>query len=113
MRDPKRDLRNAKYGRLHSFGAQIETRAPPTEKNPLPLGELEPLASALLAVLLALVLPRIACQKTRFLQGTTQFGVELHQGAGNTEFDCPCLASCAAAVCQNQHIEAVRHFDCQ
>jgi len=94
-------------------GRRQETRAPATEKKPLSLGELEPLASAFLAVLLALVFPRIAGQKTSFLQRTTQFGVELNQCPGNTQLNCPGLTGYTAAVGENQQIETVSHFDRQ
>src|SRR3954471_593265 len=46
----------------------------------LTFGELEPLAGALLAVLLPLVRPRIACQKAELFQPGPQLRVELHQG---------------------------------
>ncbi len=47
----------------------------------LPLGELEPLAGALLTVLLAFTLARIAGQETGLLQGAAKLSVELNQSA--------------------------------
>ena len=99
--------------RRQSFGAQVETRAPATMCKTLPLGELEALPRALLAVLLALMFSRIAGQKTRFLQRTTQFGVELDQRPGDAQFDRSRLASDTAAVGKNQYIKTIGHLDRQ
>jgi len=63
--------------------------------------------------LLALVLPRIARQKTRFLEGSAQFGVERDQSPGDTQLDCPGLSGYAASICEDQQIETIRHFDRQ
>src|ERR1700716_4360828 len=79
----------------------------------LPLGELEPLAGALLTVLLALMLAGIASQKTELLELATQFGIELHQSPGDTEPSCSGLASEATAVGEDQYIKLVGRFRCQ
>lgn len=79
-------------------------------ERPLPLGELEPAASAFLTVLLTLVGARIAGQITELFELAAQLGVELNQRAGNAEPDGACLAAAAAALSQDKHVEFVGGF---
>lgn len=81
-----------------------------TSKSKLTLGELEPLASALLTVLLALMLARVTGQKACRLQLAAQLRIELDQSARDAEPGCSRLAGDTAAIGQDQNIEAVRHF---
>jgi hypothetical protein len=76
--------------------------------NNLALGELEPLTSALLAVLLALVCARISREETGFFQAGTKFGIELHKRASDAETRCACLTNIPASVGEDQNIELLR-----
>src|SRR3974390_1993396 len=76
----------------------------------LALGELEPPASALLAVLLPFVLTGVPGQESELLQTSTQFGVEFDQGARDAEPGRSGLTRQSAAVCENQNFELVRRF---
>src|SRR5579883_1978078 len=76
----------------------------------LTFGELEPLAGALLTVLLPLVCARVASEEAEFLQTRTQFGVELHQSSCNTKTGSARLAGHAAAIRQNEEIELFHGF---
>src|SRR5579872_2770330 len=80
-------------------------RLPPGPMETLAFGELEPLARALLAVLLALVLARISSQEAKLLEPGPQFRVELHQGPRNTQTDRARLAGDTAAIGKNHDIE--------
>lgn len=62
-----------------SAGSGFTTaRTPRSEdRKQLTLGELEPLTSTLLAILLALVFPRIASEEASLLQAGTKLTVEL------------------------------------
>src|SRR5204862_2072077 len=73
----------------------------------LTFGELEPLACALLAVLLPFVRARVARQEAKLLQSRPQFCVELHQRPGNSQTSCPGLTGDAAAVGEDQQIELI------
>jgi hypothetical protein len=83
------------------------------KRTQLPLGELEPLACAFLTVLLALMFPGVTSQKAGFLERSTQFGVELNQSAGDTQLNRTGLTSNAASICEDQHVETIRHFNRQ
>src|ERR1700733_11138406 len=74
----------------------------------LPLRELEALASALLAILLALFAARIAADHTLGLQLLPQFGVELHQGPGNAQLHRVGLAAHSATQHAGNDVEG-RH----
>src|ERR1700704_3953340 len=85
-----------------------------TESRQLSLAELEPFASALLAVLLALFATRIARNHTRSLELLPQFHVENHQGAGDAHLHRIGLAVHAAAGDRGNHVEcAGRLAGCQ
>src|SRR5437588_2499545 len=71
----------------------------------LPLAELEALAGALLPVLLALFAARIAREQAFTLQLLAQLGIELDEGAGNTQLHRACLAVHAPAGHRGQHVE--------
>src|SRR5215467_12352255 len=87
-RGPKRDLR-ADYPDRLSWVETLQSR----ESNPfcfpapprLTLGELEPLAGALLAVLLPLVSPWVTGQESEFLQFAAKLRIEFHQRPGNSQ----------------------------
>src|SRR3954447_25061740 len=80
----------------------------------LTFGELEPLASAFLAILFALVLAGVAGQEAELLQPASQLRVELHQGPGNPEAACARLTDNAAALRQDEHVELLDAFrSCQ
>jgi len=83
------------------------------KRTQLPLGELEPLACALLAVLLALMFPRVTSQQAGFLERSTQFGIELDQSARDTQLDRTSLTGNATSICEDQHVETIRHFNRQ
>ena len=76
----------------------------------LAFGELEPLAGAFLSVLLALMLARIAGEKTGFLQLRPQLPIEFDQGTGNAQPDRVGLTGNTTAVGENQNIELVGHL---
>ena len=76
-RAPKRDLRAQIHG--DDCADYTETR------EQLTFGELEALARALLAVLLALVLARVAGQEAELLQPGPQFRIELAPGPGRCQ----------------------------
>src|ERR1035438_6370716 len=98
-RGPKRDLRStgkrkaAEYGPDHPVHRVRICKARKVEQIPrlpgltriLSFGELEPLAGALLAVLLSLVRARVASEEAQLLEPASQFGVELHQSPGNAQ----------------------------
>jgi len=92
-------------------GAPVQAPRPAHNEQKLALRELETLTSALLAVLLALVLPGIARQKASLLQRAAELDIELNQSAGNTETNRPGLANDAAAIRQNQHVEPFLHLN--
>lgn len=73
----------------------------------LALGELEALAGALLAVLLAFVRARIARKETKFLQLRTKFAIELQQRTRNTQPGGFCLTRKATAVGKDEDIKLV------
>src|SRR5690349_9536050 len=73
----------------------------------LTLRELEALARALLAVLLAFLHARIARQESVFPQCRPQFGVEPRDRAGESHANGPCLSASAAAVRRDHHIDLV------
>ena len=76
----------------------------------LALGELEPLAGALLPILLALMLARIACQVAHALQLPAQFEIEIAQGASDAQTDRASLTCDTAAIGQYQNVELLRRF---
>ena len=78
-----------------------------TSRGTLTFGELEPLARALLPVLLPLMLPRIAGQKAELLQLRPQFHIEFHQGSGDAQTDRARLTGDAAAGREDQQVELV------
>src|SRR5215472_12923325 len=80
------------------------------KKQRLALGELEPLTSALLTILLALVLARIPREKPQLLQPRTQLCVELHQRPRNRQTNCAGLSRHATARRKNYDIELVHHL---
>ena len=69
---------------------------------------MEPLASALLAVFLALVGARVARQQSRFLQGAPKVSIKLDQCAGNAQADSPGLSRNSPAIRQDHNIETDR-----
>ena len=73
----------------------------PASRN-LAFGELEPLAGAFLAVLLALVLARDRGSGSRASSACPQFRVELHQSPGDAQTGCARLAGDAAAIREDQ-----------
>jgi len=83
----------------------LEKRRPQYHLPHLPLRELESLASALLAVLFTLVRARVARQESGFLEAGTEFRVELHEGAGDSQSGCARLANIPAAIGKNQNIK--------
>ncbi len=76
----------------------------------LALGELEPLASALLPVLLTFVRSGVASEEPKLLESAAQFGVELDQGASDAQPRRASLACEPAAAGQDQNIEFIRHL---
>src|SRR5436190_1043828 len=76
----------------------------------LTFGELEPFASAFLAVLLALVLARIAGEEAELLQPGPQFGIELHQSPRDAQTGGARLAGDTAAVGEDQEVELFHGF---
>src|SRR5580704_4238702 len=84
----------------------------PRSKNPkrLAFGELEPLASALLSVLLALMLAGITGEEAGLFEFRPEFSIEFDQRAGDTEPDGICLTGNSTAVGENQNIKLVGHF---
>src|SRR5688500_12451684 len=64
----------------------------------LALGVLRRLAGLLEAVLLGLLLPRVAGEESSSLEGDAQLGLELGEGAGDTHAQGACLAGDATAV---------------
>src|SRR5579863_365117 len=74
----------------------------------LPLAELEPLARALLPVLLALFPARIPADHALGLQLLAQFSIEHHQRARDPELHCVSLTAYAAAQHIGDHIERCR-----
>src|SRR5438270_13544751 len=76
----------------------------------LTLGELEPLAGALLAVLLPFVLTRVASEEPELLQPSPQFGVELHQCPGDAQPGRARLSGDAATAGENDQVELIRGF---
>jgi len=78
--------------------------------NALAFGELEALAGALLAVLLAFVRARIAREETELLQLSAEFRVELAQRTGNAEANGAGLTDHATANRGYEDVELVRHF---
>src|SRR3984893_17414083 len=69
------------------------------------LAELEAGAGALLAVLLALLLPRVAGQEAGRLQAVAQLDVVLEQGARDAVPDRPGLPGAAAALDRGDDVE--------
>ena len=81
----------------------------------LTLAELEALAGALLTVLLAFLLARIAGHEAFSLQLATQLRVELLQGTGNAHANCTGLGHYAAAIASGDYVEAravLREHEC-
>src|SRR5208283_6226887 len=76
----------------------------------LALRELEPLSRALLAVLLAFLLARIASHQSFGLEQLAQLRVEFDQGAGNAHLHRVGLRTYAAAAHRVKHVEALRQF---
>src|ERR1700722_8229759 len=104
VRDTRCQIRDAKYkGQPQS---NLVSRISHLRSG-LPLRELEASASALLAVLLAFLAARIACDHTVGLQRLAQLNVELHQCAGNAELDSIGLAVDAAALDRGQDVEGL------
>ena len=91
-------------------GAWRKPGAALKESKRLAFGELEPLASALLTVLLALVLARITGEEASLLELGPKFPIKLNQGAGDTETDRIGLTGDTATVGENQNIELVGHL---
>jgi len=81
---------------------------PPSD---LALGELEALAGAGLAGLLALFFARIAHQVAGLLEGGAQLGIELLEGAGDTVSNRTGLAGDAAASDVGGDIDLILHLD--
>src|SRR6185295_1624288 len=73
----------------------------------LPLAELEPGAGALLTVLLALLLARIARQQAGRLQSVAQLGVVLEQGARDAVPDRAGLARAATPDHRDEDVESL------
>src|ERR1700734_1062189 len=105
---------NHSYGlswlRLYSPHAGLP---PPAETLPatslhFPLRELEPLAGALLSVLLAFFAARVPADHALALQFLAQLSIELHQGPGDSELHGVCLAANSAAQHIRDHIERSR-----
>jgi len=82
--------------------------APRKRHQNLSFGELEPLAGALLSVLLSFVRARVAGQKAELLQPGPQFRIEFHQGPGNAQTGRARLAGNPAAIGEDQQIELIR-----
>jgi len=76
----------------------------------LAFGELEPLTSALLTVLLALVTARIASEEARLLEALAQLTVELDQGASDSKTDRIGLTRDSTTMGEDQNIELVGHL---
>src|SRR5229473_662283 len=74
------------------------------------LRELEPLASALLPILLALVLARVAREKSQLFQFRAQLGVELQKSPRDSQFRGSGLARGPSARRGNHNVEFVRRF---
>src|SRR5215831_3856726 len=79
----------------------------------LTLRELEPLASALLAVLLALMLARVTGEEPKLLQLPAQFRVKLEQRTGDAELCGSRLPRRAATHSGDENIELVGGFSCE
>ena len=79
----------------------------------LAFGELEPLAGALLTILLSLVRARITGQVPGFLQARTKFGIELNQSAGNAQSGGASLSNIPAAIGKDQDIELFGRLRCE
>src|ERR1700722_8240517 len=95
VRDTRCQIRDAKYkGQPQS---NLLSRISHL-RSVLPLRELEASSSALLAVLLAFLAARIACDHTAGLQRFAQFNIELHQRTCNAELHCIGLAVHAATL---------------
>jgi hypothetical protein len=76
----------------------VQQRAPKTTTKRLALGELEALARALLAVLLAFLHTGIARQETVGAQRRAKLRVEAADGAGESHANCSGLTTNAAAL---------------
>src|SRR5262245_40809510 len=89
------------------MGARSKARfARPREKD-LAFRELEPLASALLAVLFPLALPGVPCEVTELLEPGPQLRIKLHQRPGDPEAHRARLAVNTAAMGENQNVELI------
>src|SRR6267142_595299 len=75
----------------------------------LALGELESLARALLAVLLALLHAGVAEQKTLGAKRRPQFGIELRNGARQTHTDGTSLSAHAATMRGDNYVHLLGH----
>ncbi len=73
----------------------------------LSLGELEACASALLAVLLALLTTRVAGNEAFCLERLAELGVEFHEGACDAELDGVGLAHDAATLDGGDDVEGL------
>src|SRR5271156_1174522 len=80
------------------------------ERNNLSFRELEPLARALLTVLLTLARARVATQQSKLLQLRPQLGIKLEQCAGNAQPRGAGLTVGSTAVRQNNDVELVRQL---
>src|SRR5580700_3063595 len=104
VRDTRCQIRDAKYKSQPQ--SNLESRIS-NLRSGLPLRELEASASALLAVLLAFLAARIARDHAAGLESLSQFDVELHQRACNTELHCIGLAVHAATLDRGQDVEGL------
>src|SRR6202166_1648692 len=94
------------------YPAKLETtrgylRSKTAEPHRLALGELEALACALLAVLLAFLHARIASQKSILAQRRAQFRIEHRNGACQAHADRSSLPANSTALGSDDHIHLV------
>ena len=80
---------------------------PTKTKQTLTFGELESLASAFLAILLALVLARVAGQKTELLEPGSQLQIELAQRTGDSMSGGAGLTGNTSAIDAHQDVEFI------
>src|SRR5450432_83739 len=84
-----------------------------SKSSELALRELEPLASALLTILLTLMLAGIPSEEACCLELTAQLGVEFNQRAGDAHARGACLTTQPTAIGEDQHIELLGCFGSQ
>src|SRR5687767_4981106 len=77
------------------------------------LGELEALAGALLAVLLAFLHPAVAGKELAVAERRVEFLVDLLESAGDAEHDGAGLAGEPAAVDANENVQLAHHPRCE